>query len=153
MLRGRTMSEGNDHLEVNYRREGDDVHVLQLNCDALPELRIDYTGIPVEDRGGTAARLLAAAALYCFSSTLGSALKSRGAHVESLAGHAVATKGRDDYYRTKLTDIKISLEVCLPPEEAPILDKCEQIADRGCFITYSLNEGIEVAHTIACPVS
>lgn len=146
------MSEGNDHLEVNYRRESDDVHVLELNCAALPELRIDYTGIPVEERGGTAARLLAAAALYCFSSTLGSALKARGAHVESLTGSAVAIKGRDDYYRTKLTDIKLSVDVCLPPAEAPILDKCEQIAERGCFITYSLTEGIEVEHRIACPV-
>jgi len=146
------MAEENSRLEVGYRREGDDVHVLELNCAALPRLRIDYTGIPIEDRGGTAARLLAAAALYCFSSTLGSALKSRGAHIEALTGNAVATKGRDDYYRTKITDIKISVDVRIPPEEAPILDKCEQIAERGCFITYSINEGIEVEHQIACPV-
>lgn len=145
------MSADNE-ITVTYRREGDDVHVLELNSPVLPELRIDYTGIPVEDRGGTAARLLAAAALYCFSSTLGSALKSRGAHVEGLTGEAVAIKGRDDYYRTKITDIKLKVEVRIPPEEAPILEKCEQIAERGCFITYSINEGIEVEHNIACPV-
>ncbi|MHB1135069.1 MAG: OsmC family peroxiredoxin, partial [Chloroflexota bacterium] len=93
-------------LEVNYRRESDDVHVLELSCAALPELRIDYTGIPIEDRGGTAARLLAAAALYCFSSTVGAALKGRGAEIKTLEGTAVASKGKDMYYRTKVTDIK-----------------------------------------------
>ncbi|MHB1134290.1 MAG: OsmC family protein [Chloroflexota bacterium] len=146
------MSE-NSELEVGYRREGDDVHVLTLGIPALPEIRIDYTGIPIEDRGGTAARLLAAAALYCFSSTVGAALKGRGAEIKTLEGTAVASKGKDMYYRTKVTDIKISLNVEVDEKSAALVQKAEQIADRGCFITYSISEGIDVEHLVTCPVA
>jgi uncharacterized OsmC-like protein len=135
-------------ITVGYRREGDDIHHLLLGSDAVDDIRIDYTGIPNDQRGGTASKLLCAAALYCFASTFASALKARGARIESLSAKAVANKGRDDYYRTKLQDIRIEVDVDLGDTELPILEKCEKIMQRGCLVTYSLSEGIEVEHAI-----
>ncbi|MCL4466816.1 MAG: OsmC family protein [Chloroflexi bacterium] len=135
-------------ITVGYRREGEDIHHLLLGSDAVEDIRIDYSGIPSDQRGGTASKLLCAAALYCFASTLASALNARGARIESLTARAVARKGRDDYYRTKLQDIRIEVDVDLDQEDLPILEKCDKIMQRGCLITYSLTEGIEVEHAI-----
>jgi uncharacterized OsmC-like protein len=135
-------------LSVLYSREGTDSHLLVLGSPALQDLRIDYAGLPEEARGGTATRLLCAAALYCFASTLGSALTARGARVRSLTGRVTAVKGRDDYYRTRIKRLRIEVDVDLHPEDLPLLAKCEEIAERGCLMTYSLSEGIAVEHIV-----
>lgn len=133
---------------VEYRRDGDDKHILFLNTKAIPEIRIDYTGIPKDARAGTAQRLLAASALYCFASTLGGALATRNAIIKSLTGRAVSDKDKDEYYRTKVNNIQIEVEVDVNDGDLPTLERCEKIMENGCLITYSLNEGIEVEHTI-----
>ncbi len=135
-------------VAVEYRREGDDRHILALGSKAIPEIKIDYTGIPKDERAGTAQRLLAASALYCFASTLGSALAARGATIKSLTGRAVSEKDKDEYYRTKLSNIRIEVEVDVNDGDLPTLEKCEKIMENGCLITYSLNQGVEVEHAI-----
>jgi len=141
------MSEENG-IVVQYKREGDDGHFLSMGSDAFADIRIDYTGIPQEQRGGTANRLLCAAALYCFASTFASALKARGARIKSLTGRAIPEKGRDDYHRTKIKQINIEIDVDVEEEDKPILEKCQKIMEQGCLVTYSLGEGIEVEHSI-----
>ena len=143
---GKTMGE--EEVVVEYRRDGDDKHILSLNSKAVPEIRIDYTGIPKDARAGTAQRLLAASALYCFASTLGAALAARNATIRSLTGRAVSEKDKDEYYRTKVSNIQIEVEVDVNDGDLPTLEKCEKIMENGCLITYSLNQGIEVEHTI-----
>ncbi len=133
---------------VEYRREGDNQHILTLGTAAIPEIRIDYTGIPKEERAGTAQRLLAASALYCFASTLGSALSARNATIQSLTGKAASEKEKDDYYRTKVSRIQIDIEVDVPESDLSTLEKCEKFVENGCLITYSIGQGIEVEHSI-----
>lgn len=133
---------------VEYRREGDNQHILTLGTAAIPEIRIDYTGIPKEQRAGTAQRLLAASALYCFASTLGSALSARNVAIRSLTGKATSEKEKDDYYRTKVSRIQINIEVDVAESDLPTLEKCAKFVENGCLITYSIGQGIEVEHTI-----
>jgi uncharacterized OsmC-like protein len=142
-----TMEEEKE-IMVTYQREGEDGHRLTLGTPAIPEIRIDYTGIPKDARAGTAQRLLCASALYCFASTLGSALAARGATIKSLTGRAVSEKDKDEYYRTKVSNVQIEVEVDVNDGDLPTLEKCEKIMENGCLITYSLNQGIEVEHTI-----
>jgi uncharacterized OsmC-like protein len=142
-----TMEEEKEII-VTYKREGDDRHCLCLGTSAVPDIRIDYTGIPRDARAGTAQRLLAASALYCFASTLGSALAARGATIKSLTGRAVSEKDKDEYYRTKVSNIRIEVEVDVNDGDLPTLEKCEKIMENGCLITYSLTQGIEVEHAI-----
>lgn len=140
--------EEEKEIIVTYKREGDDGHCLCLGTAALPDIRIDYTGIPKDARAGTAQRLLAASALYCFASTLGAALAARGVTIKSLTGRALSEKEKDEYYRTKVGNIQIEIEVDVNDADLPTLEKCEKIMENGCLITYSLNQGIEVEHTI-----
>ena len=143
------MEEKEDEvIMVEYHRQGQDGHFLALGSPALPDMHIDYTGIPQDQRAGTANRLLCASALYCFASTLGSALIARGATIKSLSGRAVSQKEKDDYYRTKVSRIRIEIDVNVEEKDLPILEKCQKIMERGCLITYSLDGGIEIEHSI-----
>jgi uncharacterized OsmC-like protein len=135
-------------IAVSYRREGDDKHFISLDSHALADLAIDYTGIPNDQRGGTATKLLGAAALYCYAATLGSALTSRGAKIKLLTGTAVAEKERDEYGRTKISTIKVRVQVEVDETDQAILEKCRLIMRNGCLVTYSLDEGIHIEYEI-----
>ncbi len=140
--------EEEKEIRVEYKREGDDGHFLSTGFKPLPDIKIDYTGIPQDQRGGTATRLLCASALYCFASTLGSSLVARGVKIRSMSGKAVAQKAQDDYKRTKVERIRIEIEVDVDDADIPTLEKCKVIAERGCLISYSLEGGVEVEKVI-----
>lgn len=133
---------------VTYVRQGDDVHQVSLGLAALSDLRIDYTGIPQPQRGGTATQLLIASALYCFASTFAAAMKARGAQILGLAGRASGEKGRDENYRTKILRIVIDLEVEIEDKDVPVLEKAKLLMEKGCLVTYSLEESVEIKHAI-----
>jgi uncharacterized OsmC-like protein len=65
-----------------------------------------------------------------------------------LNGRAFAEKDRDDYFRTKVARIHIEIDVDVADADLPLLEKCKAIMERGCLVTYSLGEGIEVEHII-----
>jgi len=137
-----------DTIKVQYRRESDDVHVLSPGSPALPEIRIDYAGIPEDQRAGTATRLLCAAALYCQAATLGAALTSRKAKVKTLTGEAVPERGRDERGRSKVSKITIKMQVEVGAADQAVLNKCRLIMRSGCLITNSLSDGIATEYTI-----
>jgi uncharacterized OsmC-like protein len=135
-------------ISVEYRRESDDIHVLSTGSPALPEIRIDYTGIPVDQRAGTATRLLCAAALYCQAATLGAALSSRGAKIGSLTGAAVPERGRDERGRSKVSKIALQMQVEVGAADQAVLNKCRLIMRNGCLITNSLESGVATESAI-----
>lgn len=137
-----------EQIVVEYQREGNDGHRLFTKSEAFPEIHIDYTGIPTDQRGGTAVRLLCASTLYCFAATLGSALVARKANVKSMTGRATARKEKDEVFRTKVTEIEIEIGVEIDDGDVPILEKCKKIMDRGCLVSYSLEDAIEIEHEI-----
>ncbi len=136
-------------ITVEYVREGEDLHRLITGSGALPEIRIDYSNIPPDERGGNAVRLLCASNLYCFAGTLASALTARGADVKSMAGKATALKEKDEIRRTRITEITISIDVELDDKDMPVFEKCKKIMQRGCLITYSLEDAIEIEYEIS----
>jgi uncharacterized OsmC-like protein len=135
-------------IVVEYERDGETSHSLNWNSKAMPNLRIDYTGIPLPERGGTANRLLCAAALYCYASTLAAALTARGVKNIGLKGTATSETIKDSSQRTKISRIKIEMTVSLDDKYLPVLEKCKKIMERGCFVTFSLESGITVEHSI-----
>jgi len=141
------MADKNEVM-VEYRRESPDIHSLVMSSKALPDIRIDYTGIPQDQRGGTSLKLLAGSILYCFAATLNSALTARGAKVWSLRGCAKAVKGKDEILRTKVKEVAIDIEVALDDKDEPILERCKAIMERGCLVSYSLEESFEVEYHI-----
>jgi len=135
-------------ITVEYVREGEDLHRLITGSDAFPEIRIDYSNIPPDKRGGSAVRLLCASNLYCFAGTLAAALTARGADVKSMTGKATALKEKDEIRRTKITEIALSIDVALYEKDMPVFEKCKKIMQRGCLITYSLEDAIEIKYEI-----
>jgi uncharacterized OsmC-like protein len=143
------MNEDNSSkITVDYVRDGEDRHRLIMGSDAFPEITIDYSTVPPDKRGGNAVRLLCASNLYCFAGTLAAALTARGAHVRSMTGKATALKEKDEIQRTKVTEIKITVQVEIDEQDTPVLDKCRKIMQRGCLITYSLEDAIEIEYEI-----
>lgn len=135
-------------LSLSYEREGDDHHIVRFNSEAIPDIKIDYTGIPLEERGGTSVQLLGASCLYCFAATFGSAMKARKADILSLKGQIELTKGKDEVRRTKVTEIEITLDVEIDDKDEATFEKCKKIMERGCLITYTLEESIEIDYNI-----
>jgi uncharacterized OsmC-like protein len=135
-------------IVVEYEHDGANSHLLNWGAKAMPNLRIDYTGIPLPERGGTANRLLCASALYCYASTLAAAMTSRGVKSLGLKGKATSEITKDEYQRTKINKIKIEITVSLEDKYLPVLEKCKRIMEKGCFVTSSLESGITVEHVI-----
>ena len=93
-------------------------------------------------------RLLCASCLYCFVSTFAAALEARGARVKSLTGKATALKEKDEVRRTRVGEISISVDVKIDDRDEAVLEKCKKIMQRGCLITYSLEDAIEIDYEI-----
>jgi uncharacterized OsmC-like protein len=143
------MSEDNaSKITVEYERDGEDRHRLITGSDAFPEITIDYADIPPEGRTGNAVRLLCASNLYCFAGTLAAALTARGAIVKSMTGKATAVKEKDEIRRTRITGITICIDVEIDEKDIPVFEKCKKIMQRGCLITYSLEDAIEIEYEI-----
>jgi uncharacterized OsmC-like protein len=138
----------NPEIVVEYEHDGETSHCLNWGSKAMPDLRIDYTGIPLPERGGTANRLLCASALYCYASTLTAAMSARGVKNLRLTGKAVSETFKDEYHRTKIGKIKIEITVSLEDKYLPVLEKCKKIMEKGCFVTSSLESGMTVEHVI-----
>lgn len=137
-----------EKIMVEYARQGNDIHSLNIGISSLENITIDYTGLPQKERTGTAVRLLCASVIYCYASTLAAALNARGALIKSLVGRAIATKSRDVFAKTKVNQITVELDVEIDDAYLPILEKCKTIMENGCLISYSVNQGIEVQHVI-----
>ena len=135
-------------ITVEYEHDGQTSHCLNWSSKAMPDLRIDYTGIPLAERGGTANRLLCASVLYCYASTLAAAMTARGVKNLGVKGKATSETIKDEFQRTKINKIKIEVTVSLEDKYLPVLDKCKKIMERGCFVTFSLESGITVEHSI-----
>lgn len=137
-----------DDISISYCRDNVDCHTLGLNSEALSDIKVNYENIPEDKRGGTAVKLLAASSLYCFAATLSSSLTSRGANVKSLTGKARVIKGEDEVYRTKVQEIVIDVFVDIDDEDEKIFNKVKNIMRRGCLVTYSLEDAIDIEYNI-----
>jgi len=58
-------------------------------------------------------------------------------------------KGKDEIRRTKVTDMTISIEVEIDDKDEATLEKCKKIMDRGCLLTYSLDDAIDIEYEIS----
>ena len=142
------MTENNE-ISVEYRLSSPDVHTLKSGAPALPDLKIDYEGIPQDQRGGTAVRLLCSSCLYCFASTMATALINRKVQFKSFSGKATAIVDKDSVARHRVLEIKIKLEVDVEEKDIPLFEKWRSITmERGCLITYSLEDAIDIKYEI-----
>ena len=75
------------NMTISYSRQGD-VHTIETGGAALPKIVIDNTGVPENQRGGTAKQLLGSAAVFCYMSALLGSLDARGVKYENATATA-----------------------------------------------------------------
>lgn len=134
-------------MTINYSRQGD-VHTIETGGAALPQLIIDNTNIPPEQRGGTAKQLLGAAALFCYCSALVGALDARNVKYSNVKGSATLHVGGNDLGQGRVQKIDINVDVALSEEDASTFERIEKIMKQGCLVTGSLHDGIEMAYNL-----
>ena len=140
------MAQGKEIL-VQYKRESADVHWLDLGSKAMSPIRIDYSGLPNEERGGAPSQLLCASLTYCVAATFATALTGRGATIKSMTARGVLEQDRDASQRMKVARLRVEVAVEVGEADIETFEKCRRIMSHGCRIGYSLQQGIAVEET------
>ena len=97
-------------LSVSIARRGAKVD-LDMESAAFGVISIDGELIPAEERPGTAKKLLASSALYCYCAALDKALETRSAKYRRIEGKATVRTGTDDKGRGRVTGIDLDVTV------------------------------------------
>lgn len=121
-------------LSVSIARRGAKVD-LDMESAAFGVISIDGEQIPAEERPGTAKKLLASSALYCYCAALDKALETRSAKYRRIEGKATVRTGTDDKGRGRVTGIDLDVTVFMDQEYEFIFDRVEKIMKQGCLIT------------------
>lgn len=132
---------------VTYTRHGD-VHTFGFTNPALQKIVIDYTNIPPEDRNGLPKQLLASASLACYTAMLGTLLDVRKAHYSSITAGASYELGPNKLGQGRVKKMILHVTVTLPEAEKAIFERCARIMEKGCLVTQSLQEGIEMSYAL-----
>lgn len=135
-------------MTVSYSRKGD-VHTIHTGGAALGDMTIDNTGIPADQRGGTAKQLLGAAAVYCYASALTAAMEARGLHYGSLDLSATLEVGANDKAQSRVLKIIIQAVVGIDEEDQEIFDRVARVMKGGCLVTGSLHDGIDMEYHLS----
>ncbi len=134
-------------LSISYEREGS-VQTIHTGSPVLGDLVIDNSGVPEEQRGGTAKQLLASAAMYCFCGALAKALETRGAKYDKIVGKATLETGLDDKKRARVSQITLAVAVHMDEEYGFIFERVEKIMQQGCLVTASLEGGFPIIYKL-----
>lgn len=132
-------------LSVTYTREGE-AQFIHTGSPILGDLSIDYTGVPEDQRGGTAKQLLASAALYCFCGAFSKALQTRGAAYRKITGKATLETGLDDKKRARVTSIALDVTAHMDEEYEFIFERVVKIMQQGCLVTASLENAFPITY-------
>ena len=111
-------------------------------------LHLDNGAVPAEERPGTAKKLLAASALYCYCAALDKALESRDAKYRSIEGRATVETGIDDKGRGRVVGLTLDVTVHMDEEYEFIFDRVAKIMRQGCLITGSLEGAFPVKYNL-----
>ena len=129
-------------LSVSIARRGAKVD-LDMESAAFGVISIDGEQIPAEERPGTAKKLLASSALYCYCAALDKALETRSAKYRRIEGKATVRTGTD-----RVTGIDLDVTVFMDQEYEFIFDRVEKIMKQGCLITGSLEAAFPVKYNL-----
>lgn len=134
-------------LSVSITRQGSKVD-LDMESAAFGVLSIDGEAIPAEERPGTAKKLLASSALYCYCAALDKALETRSAKYRKIEGKATVQTGTDDKGRGRVVGLSLDVTVHMDQEYEFIFDRVEKIMRQGCLITGSLEGAFPVTYNL-----
>lgn len=128
-----------DVVEFEHTPQG---FTVRTGHPLLGDIHADYTSVSPDIRLGTARAFLVSAALDCFCGTLSAALLARDVQYKRIVGTGRAEKKEKDGV-SFVTAVDLDVRVEVDEADRETLDHCLKIV-KGCMITRSLMEGIEV---------
>lgn len=128
-----------DVVEFEHTLDG---FTVRTGHPLLGDIHADYTKVSPDQRLGTARVFLVSAALDCFCGTLNAALLARDVRYRRIVGTGRAEKVEKDGV-SFVTRVNLDVRVEVDEADAETLAHCLKIV-KGCMITRSLMEGIEV---------
>ena len=134
-------------VNIKYNREGD-IHTLKTEDGAFPGITVDNTGLPEEKKSGTAKQLLGCAAVFCYMSALVGSMEARNMPFSHVAATASLEVGKNDLGLGRITKIIIDANVTIPSDSEDTFARVEKVMRKGCLVTASLHEGIEMEYKL-----
>lgn len=134
-------------VNIMYNREGD-IHTLKTEDGAFPGIIVDNTGLPEEKKSGTAKQLLGCAAVFCYMSALVGSMEARNVPFSHVSATASLEVGKNDMGLGRITKIIIDAHVTIPSDSEDTFSRVEKVMRKGCLVTASLHEGIEVEYKL-----
>lgn len=128
-----------DVVEFEHTPQG---FTVRTGHPLLGDIHADYTSVSPDRRLGTARAFLVSAALDCFCGTLSAALLARDVQYKRIVGTGRAEK-KEKNGVSFVTAVDLDVRVEVDEADRETLDHCLKIV-KGCMITRSLMEGIEV---------
>ena len=128
-----------DVVEFEHTPQG---FTVRTGHPLLGDIHADYRTVSPDQRLGTARAFLVTAALDCFCGTLNAALLARDVQYKRIVGTGRAEKQEKNGV-SFVTAVELGIRVEVDEADRDTLDHCLKIV-KGCMITRSLMEGIEV---------
>ncbi len=128
-----------DVVEFEHTPQG---FTVRTGHPLLGDIHADYRTVSPDQRLGTARAFLVTAALDCFCGTLNAALLARDVQYKRIVGTGRAEKQEKNGV-SFVTAVELDIRVEVDEADRDTLDHCLKIV-KGCMITRSLMEGIEV---------
>ena len=135
-------------MEIPDHKWGDDGVMIFGDCAVIPNPTADEMAAIAVASAGTAKKLLASSALYCYCAALDKALETRSAKYRRIEGKATVRTGTDDKGRGRVTGIDLDVTVFMDQEYEFIFDRVEKIMKQGCLITGSLEAAFPVKYNL-----
>jgi uncharacterized OsmC-like protein len=133
-------------VEIELLENGD--YYIKLNHDALEDIEVSLSRVPEDKRGGVARAFFSASALYCMAGSVNYMLRARNVQVKDIDGSVSIKMGKDGKGRDLVESMILNIDVDVPDENVPELDRCIKYLEDGCLITRGLKKGIVVTNNI-----
>jgi len=134
--------------EIRLRRTGEWTYEVPLDHGAMEGITVDNW----REKGFSNTRLLAAAALICFSSSMEYELDALapGARYGDLESSVRWRRGKDESGRNVIESMEIDVKVDVPEEyRSEFADVVREHTEHACTIVRSLRRGIQVKVNIS----
>ena len=128
-----------DVVEFEHTPQG---FTVRTGHPLLGDIHADYRTVGPDQRLGPARAFLVTAALDCFCGTLNAALLARDVQYKRIVGTGRAEKQEKDGV-SFVTAVDLNIRVEVDEADRETLEHCLKIV-KGCLITRSLMEGMEV---------
>ena len=75
-------------------------------------------------------------------------LRANKVQVRDIKGSASIQMGKNEKGRDLVESMSLDIEVDIPEENKPELDKCVKFLEDGCLVTRGLKKGIKITNNI-----